>query len=108
MMYTLEVDTGLAGEPPRGAGACRGTVPGDRREVSCTLKVSISHGHQKTSRPSPAFIMDVAKVLDSVVARFIGTKHERDIKKLMPPHRRQGLEPSWAEGAAANRMRRRA
>src|SRR5713226_1031498 len=28
--------------------------------------------------------MDVAKVLDKVVARFIGTKHERDIKKLMP------------------------
>ena len=28
--------------------------------------------------------MDVAKVVDSVVARFIGTKHERDIKKLMP------------------------
>jgi len=28
--------------------------------------------------------MDVAKFVDSVVARFIGTKHERDIKKLMP------------------------
>jgi preprotein translocase subunit SecA len=28
--------------------------------------------------------MDVAKVVDRVVARFIGTKHERDIKKLMP------------------------
>src|SRR4029077_5564043 len=28
--------------------------------------------------------MDVAKVIDKVVARFIGTKHERDIKKLMP------------------------
>jgi preprotein translocase subunit SecA len=28
--------------------------------------------------------MDVAKVVDKVVARFIGTKHERDIKKLMP------------------------
>src|SRR3989454_4768313 len=28
--------------------------------------------------------MDVAKVVDTVVARFIGTKHERDIKKLMP------------------------
>ena len=28
--------------------------------------------------------MDVAKVVDSVVARFIGTKHERDIKKLQP------------------------
>jgi preprotein translocase subunit SecA len=28
--------------------------------------------------------MDVAKVVDRVVASFIGTKHERDIKKLMP------------------------
>src|SRR5258706_12691550 len=28
--------------------------------------------------------MDVAKILDGVVARFIGTKHERDIKKLQP------------------------
>src|SRR6266481_53456 len=28
--------------------------------------------------------MDVAKILDRVVATFIGTKHERDIKKLQP------------------------
>ena len=28
--------------------------------------------------------MDIAKFVDSIVARFIGTKHERDIKKLMP------------------------
>jgi preprotein translocase subunit SecA len=28
--------------------------------------------------------MDAAKILDSVVAKFIGTKHERDIKKLQP------------------------
>src|SRR6201998_923903 len=28
--------------------------------------------------------MDVAKIVDSVVATFIGTKHERDIKKLQP------------------------
>jgi len=28
--------------------------------------------------------MDAAKIMDSVVARFIGTKHERDIKKLQP------------------------
>src|SRR6201998_2092064 len=28
--------------------------------------------------------MDVAKVVDSVIARFIGTKHERDLKKLEP------------------------
>src|SRR5271165_6347137 len=29
-------------------------------------------------------IMEVAQVLDRVVARFIGTKHDRDIKKLQP------------------------
>jgi len=28
--------------------------------------------------------MDVAKLIDSVIARFIGTKHERDVKKLQP------------------------
>jgi len=28
--------------------------------------------------------MDVAKFIDSLLARFIGTKHERDIKKLQP------------------------
>jgi preprotein translocase subunit SecA len=28
--------------------------------------------------------MDAAQVLDRVVARFIGTKHERDVKKLQP------------------------
>jgi len=28
--------------------------------------------------------MDVAKIIDRVVAMFIGTKHERDIKKLQP------------------------
>src|SRR5258708_30665559 len=28
--------------------------------------------------------MEAAQILDRVVARYIGTKHERDIKKLMP------------------------
>src|SRR5256714_698692 len=28
--------------------------------------------------------MDAAKVIDTVIARFIGTKHERDVKKLQP------------------------
>src|SRR5258708_39543460 len=28
--------------------------------------------------------MEVAQIFDRVVARFIGTKHERDIKKLQP------------------------
>ncbi len=26
--------------------------------------------------------MDVERIIDSVVARFIGTKHERDVKKI--------------------------
>src|SRR6476661_10008957 len=28
--------------------------------------------------------MDVTRAVDSVIARFIGTKHERDVKKLQP------------------------
>jgi preprotein translocase subunit SecA len=28
--------------------------------------------------------MDVTRIVDSVIARFIGTKHERDIKKIQP------------------------
>ena len=28
--------------------------------------------------------MDVERIVDSVVARFIGTKHERDVKRLQP------------------------
>src|SRR5215469_9545337 len=28
--------------------------------------------------------MDVEKIIDGVVSRFIGTKHERDIKKIEP------------------------
>jgi len=28
--------------------------------------------------------MDVERVIDSVVARFIGTKHERDVKRIQP------------------------
>ena len=28
--------------------------------------------------------MNVEKVIDSVVARFIGTKHERDVKRIQP------------------------
>ena len=35
---------------------------------------------QETAKP----FMDLAKVIDKVIARFIGTKHERDIKKLQP------------------------
>ena len=28
--------------------------------------------------------MEAAQILDRVVARFIGTKHERDIKRIQP------------------------
>src|ERR1700733_5467335 len=28
--------------------------------------------------------MDVERIIDSVVARFIGTKHERDVKRIQP------------------------
>src|SRR5436309_12295800 len=35
---------------------------------------------QETAKP----FMEAAQILDRVVARFIGTKHERDIKKLQP------------------------
>jgi preprotein translocase subunit SecA len=28
--------------------------------------------------------MDIAKLVDGIIARFIGTKHERDVKKLQP------------------------
>ena len=28
--------------------------------------------------------MDVEKIINSVVARFIGTKHERDVKAIQP------------------------
>jgi preprotein translocase subunit SecA len=38
--------------------------------------------------------MDVEKIIDKVVARFIGTKHERDIKRIMPlVHAINALEP---------------
>src|ERR1700677_129957 len=35
---------------------------------------------QETAKP----FMEAAQILDRVVARFIGTKHERDVKKLQP------------------------
>src|SRR5580692_9789662 len=46
------------------------------RPVAFTL----AEHRQETAKP----FMDVAKAVDTVVARFIGTKHERDIKKLQP------------------------
>src|SRR5438876_12032752 len=61
---------------------------------------------QETAKP----FMEAAQILDRVVARFIGTKHERDIKKLMPviaainareaevrPLSNEGLKTGFAE-----------
>src|ERR1700690_1425459 len=44
--------------------------------------VRITHldHRQETAKP----FMDIARFIDKIVARFIGTKHERDIKKLQP------------------------
>src|ERR1700733_5687773 len=40
---------------------------------------------QRTSlRQETKPFMEAAQILDRVVARFIGTKHERDVKKLQP------------------------
>src|SRR6267154_4411431 len=39
-----------------------------------------AENRQETATP----FMDLAKFIDKLVARFIGTKHERDIKKLRP------------------------
>src|SRR4029077_21272360 len=36
--------------------------------------------HEQETNP----FMDPAQILDRVVAKFIGTKHERDVKKLQP------------------------
>ena len=58
--------------------------------------------------------MDVEKIIDSVVARFIGTKHERDVKKIQPTGRRHqrartGDEESLRRGdRRAHRSRSRA
>ncbi|MGB7281475.1 MAG: hypothetical protein WBE13_04360, partial [Candidatus Acidiferrum sp.] len=42
--------------------------------------------------------MDVTKIIDDVVARFIGTKHERDIKKMQPQIAAiNALEPEMKE-----------
>jgi preprotein translocase subunit SecA len=40
--------------------------------------------HARPRGETAKHFMDAAKILDSVVATFIGTKHERDIKKLQP------------------------
>jgi preprotein translocase subunit SecA len=40
----------------------------------------LAESRQETAKSS----MEAAQILDRVVARFIGTKHERDVKKLQP------------------------
>ena len=56
--------------------------------------------------------MDVEKIIDNVVARFIGTKHERDIKKIKPTIEAiNALEPQMKQlpdaqiGERANALR---
>jgi preprotein translocase subunit SecA len=40
--------------------------------------------------------MNVERVIDSVVARFIGTKHERDVKRIQPlVEATNALEPEF-------------
>ncbi|MGC2508638.1 MAG: hypothetical protein WA369_18435, partial [Candidatus Acidiferrales bacterium] len=56
--------------------------------------------------------MDVEKVIDGVVAKFIGTKHERDVKRITPmvagvnelePEMKKLTDAQVAERAAALR-----
>ena len=42
----------------------------------------VSGGVERGQETNP--FMDPAQIIDRVVARFIGTKHERDVKKLQP------------------------
>src|SRR6266852_1130300 len=44
------------------------------------MRASGAVDYNKQTKP----FMDPAQILDRVVARFIGTKHERDVKKLQP------------------------
>src|SRR5690348_6754446 len=47
--------------------------------------------------------MDIEKIVDSVVSRFIGTKHERDIKKIAPyVDRINVLEPEMQKLSSAD------
>src|SRR5256884_597054 len=48
--------------------------------MDCPVQAGTRRTVQETAKSS----MEAAQILDRVVARFIGTKHERDIKKLQP------------------------
>src|SRR5215472_7004420 len=53
--------------------------------------------------------MNVEKVIDSVVARFIGTKHERDVKRIQPTVGAiNALEPEMQKLSDADVARRTA
>jgi preprotein translocase subunit SecA len=54
-------------------------------EQSCPAGLLLfSRGIFARRRAPQAAIMDVERIVDKVIAHFIGTKHERDIKKIMP------------------------
>jgi preprotein translocase subunit SecA len=54
-------------------------------EQSCPAGLLLFSRENLARRSEPqAAIMDVEKIIDKVISRFIGTKHERDIKKIMP------------------------
>src|SRR6266478_6457565 len=44
------------------------------------MRASSAVKHGQGTNP----LMDPAQILDRVIAQFIGTKHERDVKKLQP------------------------
>src|SRR6266446_4574496 len=52
--------------------------------VSAALDCPVQPSTPGTLRETAKSSMEAAQILDRVVARFIGTKHERDIKKLQP------------------------
>ena len=52
--------------------------------------------------------MDVEKLINTVVARFIGTKHERDVKAIQPlVEQINALEPEMQKLSDAELMARR-
>jgi preprotein translocase subunit SecA len=58
-------------------------VPGLWDCFCCIRGVSARRG-ERARRPCFRKTMKVEEIIDGVVARFIGTKHERDIKKIQP------------------------
>lgn len=52
--------------------------------LHCSVWIGLCGGARKSRQETAKPYMEVAQILDKVVARFIGTKHERDVKKLQP------------------------